>query len=349
MRLVLFFDGTWNEPNDLTNVDLLYQRTAESPDQRSLYIPGVGTRDQGLFALADKFLGGAFGQGLTQNIKTGYRWICERYMPGAQIFIFGFSRGAYSARSLAGLIRKCGVIRDVTDPNIDQAYSIYRDASSSTDERITEYRQSHSQECDIEFVGVWDTVGELGIPVGGLQIPGFNDYYKFHDTSLSNSTKAAYHAVAANEFRSLYAPTLWTKGKDDRGHLPVEQRWFIGAHANVGGGYTSPPRHPADLLPLIPARWLLDVAVTHGLKIDHSIDVPLEAYSADPIDSYDEFVGHHLFLKQAVQREARSPNGGLNETTDMSLRSRLDTDLNFLREFPELRVKLLSLPDGDSA
>jgi uncharacterized protein (DUF2235 family) len=192
---------------------------------------------------------------LSKNIKAGYAWLCQRYRPGAQIYIFGFSRGAYSARSLGGLIRKCGLATDARDDSIDQAYGMYRDRSvSAADDTVVAYRRQFSREVDIAFVGVWDTVGELGIPIDGVPVPGFSSYYRFHDTTLANTTKAAYHAIAANEFRSLYKPTLWTLGAEDRGSLPLEQRWFAGAHANVGGGYVTPPRDPEDLLPLIPAR-----------------------------------------------------------------------------------------------
>jgi uncharacterized protein (DUF2235 family) len=345
MNLALFFDGTWNEPNDRTNAYLLYQITPEKGDQETYYVPGVGTRGQGVFGLAERFLGGAFGDGLSDNIKSGYKWLCERYVPGAKIYIFGFSRGAYSARSLAGLVRKCGIVRVVSDEFVQQAYSVYRDTSSSTDQQTADYRKAHSVETDIEFVGVWDTVGELGIPVAGVPIPGFSDFYKFHDTTLANTTKAAYHALAANEFRSLYAPTLWTQGAVSRGDLPLEQRWFMGAHANVGGGYASPPRTPLDLLPRIPAAWLLEMSVKHGLETDGPLDVPAEAYDAEPIDSYDEFVGQHLFLRQVCQRHARVAGRTLNETIDQSLTRRLQ-DPAFLAEFPGFRDELHVLRIG---
>ncbi|GAB5100062.1 DUF2235 domain-containing protein [Caballeronia sp. GACF4] len=346
MNLAIFFDGTWNEPNDRTNAYLLYKLAPETDEQETLYVQGVGTQGNGLFALASKFLGGAFGDGLSENIKAGYAWLCERYKPGASIFILGFSRGAYSARSLAGLIRKCGLATDTGQDSIDQAYGIYRDQNASaTDDAVVAYRKQFSRDVDIAFVGVWDTVGELGIPVGTLPVPGFSSYYKFHDTTLSNTTKAAYHAIAANEYRSLYAPTLWTQGSEDRGNLPLEQRWFMGAHANVGGGYLSPPRTPEDLLPLIPAEWLREKAASHGLVFDKPIDIPLAAYACEPIDSYAEFISKSAVLRDVCAKAPRVAGTALNETIDPSLSKRLDTP-GFLDIYPQLCAQLRRLPVG---
>lgn len=346
MKLALFFDGTWNEPNDRTNAYLLYKLAPEMDDQETLYVQGVGTQGDGLFALANKFFGGAFGDGLSANIKSGYAWLCQRYRTGASIYIFGFSRGAYSARSLAGLIRKCGLVNDWSDASVDQAYGIYRDQSvGPSDDSVQAYGKQFSREVDVAFIGVWDTVGELGIPIDGLPVPGFSSYYRFHDTTLSNTTKAAYHAIAANEFRSLYKPTLWTPGTDNRGALPLEQRWFAGAHANVGGGYLSPPRDPADLLPLIPAEWLRQKAESHGLSFDKPIKIPHAAYTSEPIDSYAEFTKSNPVLKDVCRKEPRVAGTALNETLDASLSSRLDAP-GFLDAYPAFREQLRALPAG---
>jgi hypothetical protein len=354
MNLALFFDGTWNAPDDKTNAFTLSNLSLQDADQKVKYIIGVGAAPvRGLFGMADRLLGGAFGDGLSENIKLGYTWLCQNFEPGAKIYVVGFSRGAYSARSLAGLVRKCGILRDSSDAEVDAAYAIYRDDTPATDPKTADFRATHSVETDIEFVGVWDTVGELGIPLGGVTIPGFAGHYKFHDTTLGNTTRAAYHAIAANEFRSLYAPTLWTEAPDDTPtrdpSMPVEQRWFMGAHANVGGGYTSPPLNPEDLLPSIPAAWLLDMAVKHGLKTSGAIDVSPAAFQAQPIDSYEQFVKDNLLLRQVCHRQARIANTtsthALNQTVDPSLLARLKAG-DFLAEFPVLRDQLMALPPG---
>ncbi|SAL04879.1 hypothetical protein AWB78_07174 [Caballeronia calidae] len=347
MNLAIFFDGTWNEPNDRTNAYLLYKLAPETDQQETLYVAGVGTQDKGLFSLANKFLGGAFGDGLSANIKSGYAWLCQRYKPDAKIYIFGFSRGAYSARSLAGLIRKCGLANDWSPESIDQAYGIYRDKDvGPSDQSVVDFRRQFAREVDVAFIGVWDTVGELGIPLDGLPVPGFSSYYKFHDTTLSNSTKAAYHAIAANEFRSLYKPTLWTPGAETRpADQPLEQRWFAGAHANVGGGYVTPPRTPEDLLPLIPAEWLRQKAAQRGLSIDQPIAIPPQAFQSQPIDSYSEFTAHHPFLQAVCKKEPRMAGTALNETIDPSLLQRLGT-AGFLDMYPALVAQLKALPVG---
>jgi uncharacterized protein (DUF2235 family) len=346
MNLAIFFDGTWNEPNDRTNAFLLFNLAKETGDQARLYVQGVGTQGKGLFSFADKILGGAFGDGLSRNIKTAYRWLCERYVQDASIYMLGFSRGAYSARSLAGLVRKCGLVNDTSDATIDQAYGLYRNQSvSANDDEASRFRMQCSREVTIAFVGVWDTVGELGIPVDGLPLPGFSSFYAFHDTTLANSTKAGYHAIAANEFRSLYQPTLWTQGTDARGSLPLEQRWFTGAHANVGGGYVSPPRSPEDFLPLIPAEWLRKKAETHGLAFTQPVAIPEAAYACDPVDSYAEFTECSSLLANVCKKEARTAGHALNETIDPSLLNRLD-HAGFLNAFPQLREQLRKLPVG---
>src|SRR5262245_50172447 len=112
-KLAVFFDGTWNTPTDRTNVYKLYKllNEVDLSKQQGVYIPGVGTEAGGLLSSFKKFFGGAFGDGLSKNILQGYEWLIDKYHPGDEIFIIGFSRGAYSARSLAGLIRNCGLLR----------------------------------------------------------------------------------------------------------------------------------------------------------------------------------------------------------------------------------------------
>jgi uncharacterized protein (DUF2235 family) len=223
-NLAVFFDGTWNEPNDRTNVYELYKAAPETSTQETVYIEGVGTQGQGLWSAIDKFMGGAFGAGLSANIREGYRWLSQRHQPGDRIFLFGFSRGAYSARSLAGMVRKCGLLNEPTENNVSEAYALYRDDCTPSSLEAAAFRDRFSRDTDLHFVGVWDTVGSLGIPVGGVSFPGFSSFYNFHDTELSNHVLNAYHAIATNEYREPYFPTLWTRreGSPPRpAHLPV--------------------------------------------------------------------------------------------------------------------------------
>ncbi len=347
-KLAIFFDGTWNTPADRTNVYKLYKimNDIDNSKQRATYIQGVGTEKGGLLSSCEHFLGGAFGDGLSENILQGYKWLIECYHENDAIFIFGFSRGAYTARSLAGLTRSCGILKQENAEKINEAYEMYRDKLDPDSPEAKNFRNQFSFEPDITFVGVWDTVGSLGIPVNGLRLPGFHDYYNFHDTKLSRKVLAAYHALAINEFRSPYSPTLWTKQDDPKAarpaNLPVEQRWFIGAHSNVGGGYTG------DVLCNIPCRWIQKLAQRHGLEFFADWPVGDNDYNAQPRDSYEEFVTEHPDARAFLQRTPRAvyDPAALGETVDPSVIKRLNEDASFLRADPELKEALLKLPPG---
>ncbi|GAB2714828.1 DUF2235 domain-containing protein [Halomonas garicola] len=256
-RLILFFDGTWNDPQDRTNVFRLAQHIHEYDGdirQRFFYDPGVGN---GKFV---RLAGGAFGYGLSKNLRQGYDWLARRYAEGDDIWIFGFSRGAYTARSLAGLIRKCGLLRIVTPGLLDRAEEIYRDKKLKPDDEPCDiFKRHYGRTPRIHFIGVWDTVGALGVP--GTRFTEQRKY-SWHDTELSSIVDYAYHAVALDEHRAAYEVPLWVSrdGRKKPGNREVEQRWFIGAHANVGGGYGDDPL--AD----IPLQWMSEKASDAGLK-----------------------------------------------------------------------------------
>jgi uncharacterized protein (DUF2235 family) len=347
-NLAVFFDGTWNTPTDRTNVYKLYKLLNEIDlsKQQGIYIQGVGTEKGGLFASCKHFLGGAFGDGLSENILDGYKWIIETYQEGDKIFLFGFSRGAYTARSLSGLIRNCGILRKENSKYINEAYSMYRDDMGPDCDQAKDFRRQFSFDPGIDFIGVWDTVGSLGVPANGLPLPGFKDYYKFHDTKLSKSIRAAYHALAINESRSPYTPTLWTK-QDDPAQTrpedqPVEQRWFIGAHCNVGGGYAQ------DKLCDLSCRWIQKMAQISGLKFHADWPVEVDDYKSPPRDSYGEFVAEHPELAPAVKRVPRPVGNSdtLCETIDSSVAKRIKEDDAFLGSDPKLKTALMTLPVG---
>lgn len=279
-RLILLFDGTWNDPQDQTNVYRVARRLHNEGGgraQRFYYSPGVGT------ARWQRLLGGAFGYGLSSNLLQGYDWLARRYREGDEIWVFGFSRGAYTARSLVGLIRKCGLLDVVTPALLAEAEQLYRDKALHPDsEACSRFKQQYSLRPRIRFLGVWDTVGALGIPGTSLSELG---KYSWHDTELSSIVDHARHALALDEHRAAYEATPWTSpdGRQKPGNLRVEQRWFIGAHANVGGGYGDDPL--ADL----PLAWLLKEAAEVGLALD--LPSPREdAWQAPPRDSYREFL-----------------------------------------------------------
>ena len=341
-RLAVFFDGTWNTPTDRTNVDKLFKLTDNAPGrQQATYIQGVGTASGGLLGSFWNALGGAFGDGLSENICAGYKWLAESYSEGDQIFLFGFSRGAYTARSLVGMIRHCGIVRAAHRDRIGEAYKLYRKRLPVDSEPELRFREQFATETPIEFVGVWDTVGALGIPIGDLDLPGFSGSYTFHDTNLSSKVRAAYHALAIHEFRSAYEPTFWTSEKERPAELPVEQRWFLGAHSNVGGGYAD------DQLCNLSCRWMQKMAQRHGLRFTSDWPVGPEDFACPVRPSYDEFVREHPAAGKVISKIDRKPGGArsLNETIDMSALEALN-DSKLRGEWPALVKALEHLPQG---
>lgn len=281
-RLIVLFDGTWNDPEDQTNVYRM-ARYIEDYDgdtrQRFFYDPGVGTTPW------TRFRGGAFGYGLSENLLQGYEWLAKRYTQESEIWIFGFSRGAYTARSLVGLIRKCGLLHVVTPSLLRQAESLYRDKTLHPDsETCSSFRKNYSREVKIHFIGVWDTVGALGVP--GSTLLSEKGRYAWHDTELSSIVERAYHAVALDEHREAYNVSLWTSpnGEKKAANIDVEQRWFIGAHANVGGGYGNDPLADCSF------EWIFRKAQQAGLKLE-GFEPKENAWNTNPIDSFKAFLG----------------------------------------------------------
>jgi uncharacterized protein (DUF2235 family) len=264
-RLVLCCDGTWNTPDQQqdgrpcpTNVTKVALGLARQDDagveQRLCYQPGVGTRP------GERLGGGALGIGLSRNVQEVYRFIVENYEPGDELFFFGFSRGAYTARSTVGLVRNCGVLRREHAGRLKAAYALYR--SRGMHPRDTEsqlFRRSYSHEPRVRFVGVWDTVGSLGIPSVGLGLARLvNRPWEFHDTTLSTMVDAAFQALAIDERRRPFEPTLWQRQAEARDQR-VEQVWFSGDHSDVGGG------HKEAELADIALLWMVDRARSCGL------------------------------------------------------------------------------------
>jgi uncharacterized protein (DUF2235 family) len=262
-RLVICCDGTWNMPDPVsgggspTNVTKLALgvagQDAAGRDQLLHYEKGVGTRR------FERFTGGAFGVGLSRNVKECYRFLVASYEPDDELYLFGFSRGAFTARSLAGLVRNSGVLRRQHADRIDDAYSLYRSRADEDHPKGIEaqiFRRMYSHEDpEVRFVGVWDTVGSLGIPI---DIPLVNDRWGFHDTDLSSRVRFAYQALAIDERRKPFTPTVWQQQPDARDQTLV-QVWFAGVHSDVGGGYDDPELAEIALL------WMVDRARDAGL------------------------------------------------------------------------------------
>jgi uncharacterized protein (DUF2235 family) len=326
-KIIVAFDGTWNLPDQKpeidgdasTNVVKLHDAILPSQKdgtlQKKIYVAGVGTD------WYDKLEGGAFGVGLSKKIKDGYIALAKQYEEGDQVFIFGFSRGAYSARSLVGLIRNVGLLTKKHIDRIDEAYTLYRTRDSSADtENAKFFRQSYSREIQIHFLGVWDTVGALGVPFKSAE--WFNHkYYEFHDTELSGIVRNAFHAVAIDEHRANYECTLWDPIA--KPNQVMEQVWFCGAHANVGGGYAD------NSLSDIPLRWMANKAMECGLELNSKKIPRLPSDLPAITDSYQDFLGGTYRLLNARYFRTIGKTSFGQECIDDTVQQRVITVANY--------------------
>ena len=299
-RLALYLDGTWNTVISNTNVWRLRSLTPESPEQLVYYEQGVGT------AFGEKVRGGMLGYGLDREVVEAYEWLMTHYEPGDELFMFGFSRGAYTARSLAGLVSKCGLLEPGAPLGVGQLYQRYRskaprrtiralknEGAAPAEDVEERWMIAYSEAIPVRFIGVWDTVGSLGVPFGAIPVLSSSNY-AFLETDLRINETCAYHALAIDEHRESFRPTLWSRTthpdrpQEDFPARPltnVEQRWFVGAHANVGGGYDN------DLLAQTPLRWMMEKAAGHGLTFRRQVVVDEGATAAAIANSYGAFMG----------------------------------------------------------
>lgn len=321
-KLIVCADGTWNTETETdhglpcpTNVTklarALYPSDQQGIPQVVFYHSGVGTN------FGQRVSGGAFGAGLFENVVDCYRFLILNYEPGDLLYFFGFSRGAFTVRSLAGLVRNSGILKRGEEAYEREAIDLYRDDSPATApnaEASKQFRAAHSHEPDIEFIGVWDTVGALGIPGMGehFRLPGGVDW-QFHDVTLSSKTHHAFHALAIHEHRSEFLPTLWEKPLDDPAGQVLEQVWFTGAHSDVGGGY------PSSGLSDVALHWMIEKARdAGGLKIGNP---PYRGFEPNPLGA-----GHNSFsaFYQVLDFLERKMGGSLrvyNEKPELTCQS----------------------------
>lgn len=285
-RIVICCDGTWNAPDKqeggvpiTTNVVKAAQAIREKDNQgtRQLmyYDPGVGTSGSWFKRVYD----GATGGGLSRNILEAYRYLICNYEKGDELFFLGFSRGAFTVRSLVGLIRNSGILLPRHIFMLKQAFKLYRSGRKSThpkEKEATLFRRTYSVTdiTSVKFIGVWDTVGALGNP---LLLNGIlSRRYRFHDTDLSSTVENAYQALAIDEKRRHFKATLWHQQEHAKGRQTLEQLWFAGVHSNVGGGYARTG------LSDIALAWLYDKARASGLEYD---TIPIQP---DPLQAREE-------------------------------------------------------------
>jgi len=312
-KIVFCADGTWDSSVSHTNVYKLYKALITSADQMPFYDDGLGASSNPIV----KLIGGAFGTGLWQKIKDGYTKIAQVYEQGDALFIFGFSRGAYTARSLAGMILACGLpTQDFSDDMVNAAFDAYRDQANRAD-KLKKLDNCHLFIPDITMVGVWDTVGSLGIPSAIGQIDPIA--YGFLDTKLHPKLKNAYQALAIDERRAQFPPTLWQGPAADGQTL--EQVWFTGAHSDVGGGEPDDPQQTTALSD-ITLGWMMSKASALGLKFDTDVmkqyTMPLDPQLA--LDTFHEswkvFCGFPI--RRTIAKDASISNSVLIRCVDES-------------------------------
>ena len=340
-NIAIFADGTGNTvgKHDTNVLRLCRMADIRNPHQQLvIYDPGVGTRrtpaeledafrrpgstyecngplpiEDSPRGLAILLLGSAFGYGTKWNIKRLYSELAKHYEPGDRVYLFGFSRGAFTARALAGLIYRCGLVKRCHRDNdkIEEAYGLYRkhfeQAKSSEElrwkkEKVREFREKYSHPCNIRFLGIFDTVKSVGY---------FSPRNLPH-TRHNPIVQTVRHALSLHERRSFYAPTTW--GGLDADTRPavyvpacwssgrygpamrwqdVKEVWFAGCHSDVGGGYPREASSPAD----VSLRWMLEEARTHGLMISHEAEEEVKQLvtTIDKGHLHDELARHETW------------------------------------------------------
>ncbi len=312
-RIAVCMDGTWSRlrsdtPTNIAKIARAVQHeSADGAKQIVIYTPGVGAADDLTADAKGAVAGGLFGAGLEKDILDTYIRLCLNYQWGDEIFIFGYSRGAFSARSLCGLIRRCGIVRRRHIDRAGEAFDLYRAGKGldPDDARYVAFRNAYNKSLGrtwktgderpplhLRYMGLFDTVGQRGVPSGlGFLTDLINRKYEFHSLSLSSQVDSARHAIALDEARFAFPPTLWNNldvlNKEaiaqgvEPTKLPYLQRWFTGTHGDIGGGA------PNAKLANITLGWVIDGAEKMGLAFDRTDGSPAgEAFdpaSLDPI------------------------------------------------------------------
>ena len=376
-RLIFCFDGTWQKLDSPcpTNVVLTAETVLPlSPDgiaQVIFYDEGVGTSKY------EKFSGGIFGAGLVKNIADGYRFLILNYTPGDELYVFGFSRGAYTARSFVGLLHTVGILERRVAAKVHDAIELYRRRDTTTEynnELLCFRRDNANHVCiseeerkwraaegietqntpllEIQYLGVWDTVGALGIPSRFAIAKAADKKFLFHDPSLSPFVKSARHAVAIDERRKDYEPTLWANIdtlnaarniNSNAPDAPYQQQWFPGVHCAIGGGGNHRGLSDQTL------DWILDGARAAGLVLDGSPSsriFELQPNYRDHLDPSDK-PGLFYTISNVFASTDRIPGPPALNQVSMSARRRWLESPDKLPDHRQYRPKTLDAAKHD--
>jgi uncharacterized protein (DUF2235 family) len=266
-NIIVCADGTWNRPEEdvekdfPTNVLKLARGIKPSTTKAKQHV----FYDWGLGSYHNSLSAGATGRGIHKNILDGYRYIVQNYATHDKIYLFGFSRGAYTVRALCGLINNCGILKRPDARRISEAWKIYkspRKKNYPSGDTAKFFRKEHCHRSKkVHFVGVWDTVGALGIPFSLMGL--FESHDEFYDTKMGANVSFARHALAIDEKREDFEPTIWTP----RPEVDLKQVWFAGVHSDVGGSY--PPDKKSGIRASdTPLKWMIGEATTAGLEFE---------------------------------------------------------------------------------
>ena len=319
--IVLLSDGTGNSVAKLfkTNVWRLYQALdLQGGGQIALYDDGVGTESFKPLAL----LGGAIGLGLKRNVLDLYTLLCRNYQPGDRIYGFGFSRGAFTIRTLVGLIASQGVVQAASEAElrdrVREAYARDREEFRTNlglarDELRRRWMPLPAEaptgpRPSIAFLGLWDTVDAYGVPIDELK-RGIDRWVRpltFPDRRLWPGVERACHALALDDERLTFHPVLW----DERGSARPEritQVWFAGAHSNVGGGY------PNDALAHVPLAWIMTEAGRAGLRFKPTALSDVQVLADPHGEQHDSRAGVAAYYRYAPRRLAQLGDDAYHE------------------------------------
>jgi T6SS, Phospholipase effector Tle1-like, catalytic domain len=328
-RIVLCSDGTGNQAikGRGTNVFKLFEavdlnghrRDPNLTTQVAIYDDGVGTEDFKPL----KIIGGALGWGLSRNVKELYKELVRIYDVGDEIYAFGFSRGAFTVRTLVGFIGTCGLVDRGRAENstfaglqksVDDAYKAYRKCyrpwlwrlfGQPTRDAGKTFRMARSLDVDVRvrFLGVWDTVDAVGLPFHSADILNATLYqFKFVDHDLSAIVDRACHALSIDDARQSFAPLVWNEGPDEK---RITQVWFAGVHSNVGGGY------PKQGMSIVALDWMLAEAARpgedgrHGLRLNPYEREYFRDHANVDDKLYDPRAGLGIFYRWRIRDIAR--------------------------------------------
>lgn len=311
---VFIVDGTLSRLDDedcMTHAGRLYRMLAESQTARTQSLGyDQGIQGSGL----SKWVDAAVGRGFNRNVFNGYATLASRYRAGDRIYLFGYSRGAYAVRCIAGMIDRIGLLRQecATHRRVKQAFRAYQHGIETDATRA--FRREYCHEAvDIACIGVWDTVKALGLPYPMLA-RFFPVATGFHNNDLGKSVSAAFQALAADEDRTSYAPVLWERG-GWQGQL--QQAWFPGAHGDVGGerGCLIQPI-PFTNLSFV---WLIQHAVEHGLIVPENWRKDFPTDTAAPMVGARRGINRLFLIRRP--REAQLGQDGQNAHHSINARS----------------------------